>query len=270
MADTKSSNMPLQGEMQLANWISNMFSNKTANPNYTGGTVPNPVLAPTMTAQDMQNLMTEYMRGDGRFLQQMQQGRTAGLYNSSTSNLIANDITAQAALKASSANQNINAQNAQILNTFNQRQAIQQPKYLPNGGNQNAALGGLAIAGLQKLLGGGISLGGSTKKKSDKEDARTMEEADLGTAGILGGIAGGLDLGGMFESVDLSGTSPVGGFDIADLGGGISNFTEGLSNINLGGLSDFDLGSFELPDFDFGSFELPDFDLFDFDFDSWF
>jgi hypothetical protein len=170
--------MPLQNEMQLANWISGMFG-KTANPNYTGATVAAPQLVNQMSGQDMQNLMTEFMRGQGGFLQSMQQARQSGLYNSNTQRLVANDITAQAALKATQANVPIQQGNASLMNQYYAKQGALQPKYLPGNKSKENALGALAIAGLQKLMQGEGKKGAKGKKEDPATAAKegTGEEA---------------------------------------------------------------------------------------------
>jgi hypothetical protein len=248
--------MPLQNEMQLANWISGMFG-KTANPNYTGATVAAPQLVNQMSGQDMQNLMTEFMRGQGGFLQNMQQARQSGLYNSNTQRLVANDITAQAALKATQANVPIQQGNASLMNQYYAKQGALQPKYLP--GNKNTALGGLAIAGLQKLMQGG-------GKKGSKDD-----EDLLGKIGkvFTGSADAGADAGSFMDdaiaSQDFSSIVPqtetygFDSFETPDFGALGNGVSDALSQVDLSG---FELPDFDLPDFDLdlSGFELPDFD----------
>lgn len=273
----KTSNMPLQGELGLINYLQGIFSGKVANPNYTGASVPAPVTAPLMSGQDMQNIMTEFLRGNGQFLDQMRQQNMAGLYNSSTRNLVANDLTAQAALKASTANSAIQQQNAAILNNYNARVAAQQPKYLPNSqGGMGKVAAALGIAGIDKLLGG--ALGGGSKKKSTSSSGKIEEkEASASTAeggaedvvGTLLGIGGGLN---MFSD------SPSLNFDVGNV---VDNFSVDTSSSNFipevvssalptEGFDLAFLDNLSLPDF---NFDLPDFDLPDFDFldiGSWF
>lgn len=276
---------PLQGEMQLANWITNMFSSKVANPKYTGATVAPPQLVNQLTPQDLQNLMTEFMRGQGGFLQNMQQAKQSGLYNSNTQRLVANDLTAQAALKASQANVPIQQGNAQLMNKYYAEQAAVQPKYLPNQ-NKGDALGGLAIAGLTKLLQGGLGdiLGGG-KKSSGSGITKKKSEGVIDEAGAFGGagnileaaasefLGNGLDANLIGETASSFGT----GLNLGDIGSNfdLPSFDAGtaLSGLNLEGAGSIisDAGSFlsnlELPDFDL-DFDLPDFDFFDIG--SWF
>ena len=199
--------MPLQNEMQLANWVSSLFSGKTANPNYTGATVAAPQLVNQMSGQDLQNLMTEYMRGSGNFLQNMMQQNQSGLYNTNTRQLVANDLTAQAALKASQANVPIQQGNAQLMNQYYAKQAALQPKYLPSN-NRNNALGGLAIAGLQELMKGRgkgkgkeqDSTSSSKESSSSDQSANIFEQiAEMFTPsasveGGVGEVAGGMSM----------------------------------------------------------------------------
>lgn len=172
--------LPLQNEMQLANWVSSLFSGKTANPNYTGGKVAPPQLVDQLSGQDMQNLMTEFLRGNGNFLQNMMQQNQAGLYNTNTRRLVANDLTAQAALKASQANVPIQQGNAQLMNAYYSKLAAQAPKYLPSS-SRNDALGGLAIAGLQQLLKGGKD----KKQQGSKESSSTDSEKSAESGGNI-------------------------------------------------------------------------------------
>lgn len=278
MADTKMA-LPLQNEMQLAQWISGMISGKTANPNYKGEVAKVNQIAPLGSA-DLQNLMTEFMRGQGGFLQNMMQQNQSGLYNTNTRRLVADDITAQAALKATAANTDIAKANAQLANTYQAQVHASGPKYLP-GNPRGDALGGLAIAGLSKLLSGGLSdfLGGGVKPNKKKEGSTSAEERDafnvenpLGVAlesaatGFLGeGLSGNI-LGETADSFGAGISMPdMGGFDLG------SSFSS--SGLDLGGLgeavSNFSVPDFELPDFNLGDFDLGD--TFDFlDVGSWF
>lgn len=273
----ENSNMPLAGELGLINYLQGLFSNKVANPNYTGASVPAPVLAPTMSGQDMQNIMTEFLRGNGQFLDQMRQQNLSGLYNSSTRNLVANDLTAQAALKASTANAGIQNQNAQILNTYNARVAAQQPKYLPNtqGGTGKAAAA-LGVAGLDWLLKNGLGGKGTETSKRTKKDPNAIDESgayNQGTENPVEAIAGlmfGLDAGKAGQEImDFAGNGLTG--SLPELGTNTSleipSVPQGFDLGNIGGgiLDNIDLPSLDLPDFDF---ELPDFDFFDIG--SWF
>lgn len=245
--------LPLQNEMQLANWIGSMFSGKTANPNYTGAQVQAPQLVNQMSGQDLQNLMTEYMRGQGGFLQAMQQQNQSGLYNTNTRQLVANDITAQAALKASQANVPIQQGNASLMNSYYAKQAAQQPKYLPNQGKNNA-LGGLAIAGLQELMKGL----GKGKGKQGKEEGSSKEGTGVDSApnvfeqiaemftpsaevGGISDVAGGMSVDPQSFLADITGMQP-------DFGFGMS-MDPGL---NL----DFGSQSFELPSDPYDSFSF--------------
>lgn len=271
----ENSNMPLAGELGLINYLQGLFSNKVANPNYTGGTVPAPVLAPTMSGQDMSNIMTEFLRGNGQFMDQMRQQNLSGLYNSSTQKLVANDLTAQAALKASLANQNIQQGNAQILNNYNARVAAQAPKYLPNqAGGAGKALAALGVAGLGKLLGGSVeeALGGKKGKtksgntetsvgntpSSGSDPFTAAAEAFSGAFGELLPNDFGMDVAPIADAI------PEVASQTFDIGGAVSG-------LDLSGVTDT-LANLELPDFDL-DFDLPDFDLGDFDFldiGSWF
>lgn len=158
--------MPLQGEMQLVNYLNSLFGGKQLNPAYTGSTVQQPSLVPEMTGEDMSSVMTEWLRGQGNFLGNQRQQNLAGLYNTSTSKLVANDLTAQAALKAALANTQIKQGNAQLQNQYYSRLQNQPAQYLPQDPNQMGKVGAaLGVSALNSLLGGGGKDGGSLLDK---------------------------------------------------------------------------------------------------------
>lgn len=253
----KTSNMPLQGELGLINYLQGIFSGKVANPNYTGASVPAPVTAPLMSGQDMQNIMTEFLRGNGQFLDQMRQQNLSGMYNSSTQKLVANDLTAQAALKASTANSNIMQGNAAILNNYNARVAAQQPKYLPNSqGGMGKVAAALGIAGLEKLLNSGNTKKGQGKSKQTQNKDDPNSESDTGTS-FFDKIT---------EMFNSESSSQVGSLD--EVAGSINNMSidpqSFLSDI-IGG-SDYGMSmdpglnlSFDTGPMDYGSYDyVPD------------
>lgn len=170
MADANS-NMPLANELQLVNYLQSMLTGKTINPNYTGATVQTAQMVPTMSGADMNSIMTEWLRGNGQFLDHMRQQNVAGLYNTSTQKLLANDLTAQAALKAAQANIQIQQGNANLMNQYYSRLQAQQPKYLPSQGGLGKTAAAAGIAGLDKLLGGVLG----TQK--GKKDPRVIDES---------------------------------------------------------------------------------------------
>lgn len=263
----ENSNMPLAGELGLINYLQGLFSNKVANPNYTGGTVPAPVLAPTMSGQDMSNIMTEFLRGNGQFMDQMRQQNLSGLYNSSTQKLVANDLTAQAALKASLANQNIQQGNAQILNNYNARVAAQAPKYLPNTqGGAGKALAALGVAGLGKLLGGSVeeALGGKkSKTKSENTDTSAGNAPSSGSTDPLTAAAEAFSgvFGELFPNDFSMDVAPI-AEAVPEVASQTFDIGGAMSGLDLSGVTDT-LANLELPNLDF---KLPDFNLDDFDF----
>lgn len=207
MADPVNSNMPLAGEMALASYLSNLFgSGKTPNPNYTGATPLPPQLVGQMSGGDMQNIMTEFLRGNGQFLQQMMQQNQSGIYNSPTRRLIANDLTAQAALKATQANVPIQQGNASLMNQYYSRLNNQQPQYLPGDPNrkQNSAMA-LGIAALNKLLEGGLSGKDGKGKTSAKGTGSKSGEKDVGSS-IMEALSTAFAGGDSFQQL------PEGGF----------------------------------------------------------
>lgn len=126
--------MPFSGEIGLAQYINQLFGGAGAN-NYGMGNLaltgaptlpaaqqvatPEEITATTqaeLTPEDMNNLITEWLRGQGNFLGAAREQNISGMYNTATRNLVSNDLMAQAALKATQANIPIKTANAQILN----------------------------------------------------------------------------------------------------------------------------------------------------------
>lgn len=256
----ENSNMPLAGELGLINYLQGMFSGKTVNPNYTGGKVPAPVLAPTMSGQDMSNIMTEFLRGNGQFLDQMRQQNLSGMYNSSTQKLVANDLTAQAALKASLANQNIQQGNAQILNNYNARVAAQAPKYLPNAaGGPGKALAALGVAGLGKLLGGSVeeALGGKKGKgKSGGTDTSAGSTPSSGGTDPLTAAAEAFSgaFGDLIQIDHTMDVSPI-AEAIPEVASQTFDIGSAMTGLDLSGVTDT-LANLKLPNFDFDFLDI--------------
>jgi hypothetical protein len=209
--------MPLQGEMQLVNYLSSLFGGKTVNPNYTGETVLPPSLIPEMTGDDMSSVMTEWLRGQGNFLGNQRQQNLAGLYNTSTSKLVANDLTAQAALKAALANTQIKQGNSQLQNQYYSRLQNQQPQYLPQDPNQMGKVGAaLGVSALNSLLGGGGKDGGGLLDKLmgalTGTSAKTSTQPSTGKKPATKKPTDVTDQGQGADSMG-SGTDMVGGID---------------------------------------------------------
>lgn len=156
MAD---SNLPLQGEMALFDYLQGLVTGKTANPNYTG--VASQLQAvpkiPELTGEVLNSIITEYMRGPGNYLNSMAQARQSGLYNSNTQKLVSDNIVTEAARKAALANSSIQETNAKNVLAMNQILAQLQPKYIDTSNQRKSAAGGIAISGLEKLIGLGSS-----------------------------------------------------------------------------------------------------------------
>lgn len=207
--------MPLQGEMQLVNYLSSLFGGKTVNPAYTGETVLPPSLIPEMTGDDMSSVMTEWLRGQGNFLGNQRQQNLAGLYNTSTSKLVANDLTAQAALKAALANTQIKQGNSQLQNQYYSRLQNQQPQYLPQDPNQMSKVGAaLGVSALNSLLGsGGSSGGGLLDKLLGALTGKTAKTEVGGTTKKPATKKPTMDQG---QGTDVGGAMPEGSFGGAD------------------------------------------------------
>lgn len=133
MADMVKSDMPLANELSVVNYLRNILgvsSSGTATAGQVGNTlqavggVSTPGVATASQAEELtqdqlSTIMTEWLRGNGQFLDNMRQQNVSGLYNTSTQKLVANDLTAQAALKAATANQEIQKANANLATQAN-------------------------------------------------------------------------------------------------------------------------------------------------------
>lgn len=169
------STLPLQGELNLVKYLDEIF-NGSALDNLKSSTVTAGQVK-ELSAADMQNLMTEYMRGSGNFLQNMQQQNIAGLYNTSTQKLVSNDILAQAALKATQANTQIKSANANLaqsaLNTNAQlAQQLQLARLKAGGGTSKGQLAAAAGINLLNSLLGGKKGKAGTKGKTEETTSK--------------------------------------------------------------------------------------------------
>ena len=149
--------LPLAGESALFNYLQGLVTGKTPNPAYTGVQVERPAPIQELTGDALQSIITEYLRGQGNLLGNLAQPKQAGLYNSNTQTLVANDIMTSAARKAALANTAIQESNAKITNDYVANLLKSQPKYIDTSNQRSSAAGGLAISGLRKLLGMGTS-----------------------------------------------------------------------------------------------------------------
>ena len=112
------SDMPLASELSVVNYMRNILGSPSSGI-AKASTVANtqPVIAgqaSELSQDQLSTIMTEWLRGNGNFLGNMREQNVSGLYNTSTQRLMANDLTAQAALKAATANQDIQKANAQL------------------------------------------------------------------------------------------------------------------------------------------------------------
>lgn len=177
---------PLSGELDLMNYLRQITGNSTTGTYQASQAVAGQ--APELTTEKMQGIMTEWLRGNGRFLENMQQQNQSGLYNSSTRRLVANDLTAQAALKAATANQDTQKLNAQlqteasIKNAQLQTQAAKDSSTQISGKTAKQNLAGAAgIAALAAIMkafgdsGGGGGGGGSGSKGANGNKKRPLQ-----------------------------------------------------------------------------------------------
>lgn len=211
--------MPLQGELQLVNYINSLFGGDAG---YTAQQVTNPSLVSELSATDLQNLMTEYLRGQGNFLEQGRQQNLSGLFNTSTRNLVSNDIMAQAALKATQANTAIKNTNAQIL---------------ADVAKTNATLANQAmLAKLQAGLPGKTGAGTLAAAAGISGLGSFLEKSGLGSAlntgldalskSFFGNLFGG-GTGTTKKGTKTDGTSDTGMDEATDLMASIGTWNEG-------------------------------------------
>lgn len=207
--------MPFAGEIGLAQYINTLFGGGSAN-NYgmgnlalssapTLGTAAQVAAPETLTAnlqseltpEDMNNLITEWLRGQGNFLGAAREQNTAGLYNTATRNLVSNDLMAQAALKATQANIPIKTANAQILNQV----ANANAQLKQQAASTNAQL-------LQQQQNANTNLATQVAlKNTETQNAYNLALAKLKAAtptpGVLAGAAGISGLQAILNSTGL-------------------------------------------------------------------
>lgn len=153
MATNPVQDYPLQSELGLINYLRSVTGTgsrgSVAVPGQVGQTQQAVAgQAPELTQDVLSNIMTEWLRGSGNFLQSMQQQNQSGLYNSSTRRLVANDLTAQAALKAAQAGSAVQQENARLATAASQTNAnlasanrISDARYQTETSMANAARG---------------------------------------------------------------------------------------------------------------------------------
>lgn len=212
---------PLSGELDLMNYLRQITGNSTTGTYQASQAVAGQ--APELTPEKMQAIMTEWLRGNGRFLENMQQQNQSGLYNSSTRRLVANDLTAQAALKAATANQDIQKLNAQlqteasIKNAQLQTQAAKDSSAQISGKTAKQNLAGAAgIAALAAIMKAFSDGGGSDGKNANatgkkrqlqmpKKDAVSPEASEVAdTVGTSGWDLPSATIADMQDSQQMS------------------------------------------------------------------
>lgn len=195
---TNTSLMPFAGEVGLAQYINRLFGggpnmgnlSLAGTPTLPGAAqvaTPEDIVANTqaeLTPEQLNQLMTEWLRGAGNFTGAAREQNLSGMYNTATRNLVSNDLMAQAALKATQANTPIKTANAQILNQVAQA---------------NAALKQNAATANAQLLQQNQTANANLATQIALENARTqntynVEQAKLKAAtpstGVLAGALG--------------------------------------------------------------------------------
>lgn len=219
MAAQAQSNMPFGEELGLVNYLRQVTGGNQAAAGTQGAykaSQATAAQAPLITEEGLSGIMTEFLRGNGQFLERMQQQNQSGMYNSSTRRLVANDLTAQAALKAATANQNIGFQNAHLST----QASIENARLASTASKDSAKSKGPSSTDnlLNLLMAAGINKYRSSseedakKKGKGQQGTRTTEpdvarsaqaeEFDAGSAGSFGPQA---DYG--FNSFDVPDTS---------------------------------------------------------------
>lgn len=179
-------NLPFKQELELAKYLTGIFGNsEKANPNYSGKVIK-PDMVPEMSPTDMNAVMTEWLRGNGQFLDKMREQNLSGLFNTSTQKLMANDLTAQAALKAAQLNTNIKQGNTQLANAYYSKVSTQPSKTIKGGGLSNTEK---AIAMILSALNQGEAKKGSTTKKG-KDGSVSPDREQNNLDKMMGAIGG--------------------------------------------------------------------------------
>lgn len=285
------STLPLSGEMALFDYLQGLATGKAPNPNYTGVNISAPKPVKELSGEGLQSIITEYMRGQGNFLGNMAQARQSGLYNSNTQKLVADNILTEASRKAALANTAIQESNARIQNEHNRNLLAMQPRYLNTQNQRKSAAGGLAIAGLEKLLGFGTSNVGKAatgaaakyiqqlfgdqggEGMSEEERMRLLKKGFDADEGEFTPAPGAFPLHSILNEVSQMSTplgfassqfmpsfESNGGMNFADYGSVDSSFLPGFNfdSPTSGGGGGLDFSDFDMPSFDFS---FPTFDF---------
>ena len=136
---------------------------------------------PLMSGQQLQQLMTSYLRGPGNFLEKSRAQNMAGLYNSSTNRLMQDNALAEASRQATEANVKIQlgnqqlAQGAQAANKDLQLRAMLHNASQPRKRTATDVALAALMQGFQSKYGGGKREGG-TSGKDAKYDPPAVEK----------------------------------------------------------------------------------------------
>ena len=282
MATPAQSNMPFGEELGLVNYLRQATGTSQAAAGTQGKYTASQATAsqaPLITQDGLSGIMTEFLRTNGQFLERMQQQNQSGMYNSSTRRLVANDLTAQAALKAATANQNIGFHNAQLStqasveNARLSSTASRDSAKVKGPSSKDNLLNLLMAAGINKYRGdsekdakkAGKGQQGTRTTEPDALRTAQAEEFDASSAGSFGSQA---DYG--YNSFDVPDTSSAAWaaepFDInqmTQLGNG--NDFSGMDDFSSGGFNfDSNLGNgavYQAPNSAFDYQDYSDFDI---------
>lgn len=251
-------NLPFKQELELAKYLTGIFGNsEKANPNYSGKVIK-PEMVPEMSSTDMNAVMTEWLRGNGQFLDKMREQNLSGLFNTSTQKLMANDLTAQAALKAAQLNTNIKQGNTQLANSYYAKVSTQPSKTIKGGGLSNTEK---AIAMILSALNQGEAKKGSTTKKG-KDGSVSPDREQNNLDKMMGAISEAF--GDMFntkssDSIPADSYYNPQSFDASsDYFSDVNTSAEPFSDLMFKSMSLADSGSaydFALGDTEYGDFE---------------
>lgn len=281
MSTPAQSNMPFGEELGLVNYLRQVTGGNQAAAGTQGSykaSQATAAQAPLITQDGLSGIMTEFLRTNGQFLERMQQQNQSGMYNSSTRRLVANDLTAQAALKAATANQNIGYQNAQLSTQASMENArlastaSRDSAKVKGPSSKDNLLNLLMAAGINKYRGDSEKDAKKAGKgQQSQETSGTSAGSDVGgfDASSAGSFGPQADYG--FNSFDAPDTSSsawaaepfdtnqliqTGGVDFSGVGSGSGNFSDFSFDSNLGGGS-----VYEAPTADWGYQDYSGFDI---------
>lgn len=270
------SNLPFSEELGLVNYLRQATGTQSvdASKSYKASQAT-AAQAPLITEAGLSGIMTDFLRTNGQFLQNMNQQNQSGLYNSSTRRLVANDLTAQAALKAATANQNIGVQNAQLQTNVaieNARNGSRASEFSAKSKGQKGTdqlLNLLMAAGVNKFRGDSEKDAKKTSKGQQAERASTATAAgaditeSFATPESAGSFGPQSDYGyDSYAAPDTSGSAwAAEPFDVSQMiqsgGSDFSGMSDGFSfDTNVGSGNVYDIPSTDWGYQDYSNFDI--------------